>query len=78
MDEPPGAYPLRMHFPAKLAIPKDMNNSKRYIRFWVAVILASILIALMGCYAPVPVVSDDRYFTGGCYVIEADTCYQWK
>jgi len=53
-------------------------NAKRYIRYWVAFILVSILISLMGCYAPVPVVSDDRYFTGGCYVIEADTCYQWK
>jgi len=47
-------------------------NEKRYIRFWLAVVIVRILTALMGCTTIEPVYQD-MYFTGGCYTIEDTT-----
>lgn len=57
-------------------------NDKRYTRFWLAVLIASIIISLMGCYTPAEV-WQEQYPCGGVFVevdtvIGTDTLYFWK
>ena len=58
-------------------------NEKRYIRFWLAFIVASMVIALMGCAPLAETAYEDVYYTGGTFtendtVIGTDTLYYWK
>ena len=40
-------------------------------------VVVIIILHLTGCYDPVTQY-EDKYLTGGCYVIEKDTIYKWK
>jgi hypothetical protein len=59
-------------------------NTKRYIRFWYAVILVSAIIALMGCAPAREVVTEDypapdkMLFEENDTVIGYDTLFYWK
>ena len=59
-----------------------MSNKKNYIRFWIGVLIVSIITALMGCAPVQEVVYEDVYLNGGMYtendtIIGIDTTYYW-
>jgi hypothetical protein len=60
----------------------NKNNEKRFARYWIAVLIASIIISLMGCttYQPLDAVI---YPSGGMYVeidtiTGSDTLFYWE
>jgi hypothetical protein len=51
----------------------------RTLAFWILLgVVVIIILQLTGCFIPAPVKYEDKYLTGGCFVIEEDTCYKWK
>ena len=58
-------------------------NEKRYIRFWLAFIVASMVIALMGCAPLAETVYYEQepgigLFTEHDTIVGNDTLYFWK
>lgn len=59
-----------------------MKNEKNYIKFWIGVLIVSIITALMGCAPVQEVVYEDSYLNGGVYtendtIIGIDSAYYW-
>ena len=57
-------------------------NEKRYLRFWLLVLLASAVISLLSCYAPAPVTVNESW-EGGMFeendsIVNGDTLHFWK